>query len=116
MRTYLFTVLEGPDIGRTFELAVGTTVIGRLSGQEFDQAGNHRWTLIDRTVSRNHAEITLADPGVPILTHLSSTNDTYVNGRVIERENLQEGQVIQLGQTAILMEVVEQRRRSISLR
>lgn len=117
MRRYLFTVLEGPDIGRVFELKVGRTIVGRLeSAHGADQPGVERWTLIDKTVSRNHAEISLADPGVPILRHLSATNGSYVNGRLVKEENLQEGQVLQFGQTVLVMEVVDPPRRSIPLR
>jgi pSer/pThr/pTyr-binding forkhead associated (FHA) protein len=109
MRDYLFTVLEGPDIGRTLELKVGTTILGRLDSQPEDGENVYRFTLIDKTVSRTHAEISLADPGVPILRHLSATNDTFVDGRKIEQENLQDGQIIRLGQTVIAMEVVSKR-------
>jgi len=106
MRRYIFTVLEGPDIGRSLELPLGRTIFGRLESQPDDGDDVFRFTLIDKTVSRTHAEISLADPGVPILRHLSSTNDTFVDGRKVEQENLQDGQVIQMGQTVIGMEVV----------
>ena len=104
MRRYVFTVLEGPDIGRSLELRVGTTVFGRQP-EEDESEGLFRWTLIDKTVSRSHAEVTLNDPGVPILRHLSLTNDTFVNKRKVQEENLQPGQIIQMGQTVIVMEV-----------
>lgn len=105
MRKYVFTVLEGPDIGRSMELKLGRTVIGRAP-IEPESETLHHWTLMDRTVSRVHAELSLADPGVPILRHLSSTNDTLVDGRKVEQENLQDGQILRLGQTVIGMEVV----------
>ena len=107
MRRYIFTVLEGPDIGRTIELQLGRTLIGRAP-QEPESEDLTHWTLIDKTVSRTHAQLSLADPGVPILRHLSQTNATFVDGRQIEQENLQDGQVIRLGQTVIAMEVVRQ--------
>lgn len=104
MHAYIFTVLEGPDIGRTMELQVGTTFLGRQS-MVGEESKVYRWTFIDKTVSRTHAEIYLADPGVPILRHLSGTNDTYVDGRKVTlEENLQPGQVIRLGQTILVME------------
>lgn len=104
MRRYIFTVLEGPDIGRTLELRVGTTIFGRQP-QEDESEGLFCWTLIDKTVSRSHAEVTLRDPGVPVLRHLSLTNDTFVDKRKVQEENLQHGQIIRLGQTVIVMEV-----------
>lgn len=84
---------------------MGRTLIGRAPTEPASEGVFH-WTLIDKTVSRTHAELFLADPGVPILRHLSSTNDTFVNGRKIQQENLQDGQVIRLGQTVIAMEAV----------
>ena len=110
MNSYIFTVLEGPDIGRTLELKVGTTVLGRQSLSEDEESRVFCWTLIDKTVSRSHAEVRLADPGVPILRHLSATNDTFVDGRKISEENLQPGQIIQMGQTVIVMEAFQRRR------
>lgn len=110
MTSYIFTVLEGPDIGRTFELKVGKTVLGRQTLSDDEEGRVFGWALIDKTVSRSHAEIRLADPGVPILRHLSATNDTFVDGRKISEENLQPGQVIRMGQTVILMEATRRGR------
>lgn len=110
MFSYQFTIIEGPDIGRTLELKVGKTYLGRQSIADDEENRIYCWTLIDKTVSRTHAEISLADPGVPILIHLSATNDTFVNSRKILKENLQHGQVIQLGQTVILMEATRRTR------
>lgn len=110
MNSYIFTVLEGPDIGRTLELEVGKTVLGRQALPDDEVSRVFCWTFIDKTVSRSHAEIRLADPGVPILRHLSATNDTFVDGRKITEENLQPGQVIRMGQTVVLMEAIQRRR------
>jgi pSer/pThr/pTyr-binding forkhead associated (FHA) protein len=109
MNSYIFTILEGPDIGRTMDLKVGKTFLGRQSISDDEENKVYCWTLIDKTVSRTHAEIVLTDPGVPVLKHLSATNDTFVDGRKVTQENLQDGQVIQMGQTAILMEAVRKR-------
>lgn len=105
MRQYSLTVLEGPDIGRTHQIRLGKTIIGRAPSQTQGENPCHHWTLIDKTVSREHIEITLDDPGVPILRHLSGTNDTFVNRRKTTEENLQVGQIIQMGQTALVLEV-----------
>ena len=107
LHKYVFTVIAGPDIGRTFELEVGRTLLGRLEAQPDDSDDINRWTFLDKTVSRVHAELVLEDPGVPVLNHLSHTNETFVNKRRITSENLQDGQVFQMGQTAVLMEVVQ---------
>ena len=107
LHKYVFTVISGPDIGRIFELEVGRTLLGRLEEQPDDPEDVRRWTFLDKTVSRVHAELVLKDPGVLVLNHLSKTNDTFVNKRRITSENLQDGQVFQMGQTAVLMEVVQ---------
>jgi pSer/pThr/pTyr-binding forkhead associated (FHA) protein len=102
MPEYSFIVTDGPDLGRTFTLEEGATLIGRgeFSMPE-DPPGSRRWTLIDKTVSRTHARLDLADPGAPLLTHLSQTNDTYVDDRKIFEETLQPGQTVRLGQTTL---------------
>ena len=105
MRRYSLTVIEGPDIGRVHHLLLGATIIGRAPQDRQDEPHLHHWVLIDKTVSREHIEITLKNPGVPILRHLSTTNDTFVNRRKVTEENLQVGQIIQMGQTALLLEV-----------
>lgn len=108
MRGYIFTVLEGPDIGRSIELRLGRTLIGRAPDEPVSESVHH-WTLIDKTVSRVHAELVLSDPGVPVLRHRSATNDTLVDNRKIQEENLQDGQILRFGQTVIGMEVVLRR-------
>lgn len=104
MPEYSFLVTDGPDLGRTFTLEQGVTLIGRIeTSQPEDPPGSRRWTLIDKTVSRTHAQLQLDDPGAPKLMHLSQTNETYVDGRKIEEEILQPGQTVRLGQTTMEM-------------
>lgn len=102
MPEYSFMITDGPDLGRTFTLEEGVTLLGRGEGNlPGDPPNSRRWTLIDKTVSRTHAQIWLADPGAPKLTHLSGTNDTYVDGRKISEETLQPGQTVRMGQTTM---------------
>ncbi len=51
-------------------------------------------------VSRQHAEIVL-EAGVPILKDMKSNNGTYVNGKRINRYNLNDGDEIAIGKFAI---------------
>lgn len=102
MPEYNFTITDGPDLGRMFTLETGITLVGRGEGTLPDDPPNsRRWTLIDKTVSRTHAQLSLDDPGAPRLTHLSGTNDTYVDGRKILEETLQPGQTVRMGQTTM---------------
>lgn len=107
MPEYSFMVTDGPDLGRSFTLEPGVTLIGRIeSSIAEDPPESRRWTLIDKTVSRTHAQLSYADPGAPQLKHLSGTNDTFVDGRKVQEETLQPGQTVRLGQTTleVLME------------
>lgn len=99
---YTLIVLDGPDMGATHVLQPGVTMIGRLSSADsFDPTGFNRWELSDKTVSRTHCEISFSDVGAPILTHLSLTNKTYLNGEIVEDCFLEDGQCFGLGQTKI---------------
>lgn len=104
MTTYAFTVTDGPDTGRTLTLKVGTTYLGRLGTRDDDDFRIYSWVVNDKTVSRTHAEIGLAESGEPILRHISETNATFVDGRSIMRETLKPGQTIRIGQTSIRMD------------
>lgn len=104
MSRFTFTIVEGPESGRTLDLKVGKTYLGRLSISDDDKHQIYCWALRDGAVSRTHAEISMAEQGMPVLRHISDTNHTFVNGRRILRETLQPGHVIQIGQTSIRME------------
>lgn len=106
MVKYSFVVADGPDLGRTFDLEPGITLVGRLKeATPNDPEGSRRWTLLDKTVSRTHSELSWNQPGAPTLTHLSATNDTYLDGRRIKEETLQPGQAIRMGQTILVVQM-----------
>jgi len=64
--------------------------------------------LQDDKVSRKHAEIGLYGPGGFVLRDLASTNGTRLNGkRICEKAKLADGDLIQIGDTAIRFSVVE---------
>lgn len=85
-------VLQGPDAGQAIELTDSSVVLGRHSQSA---------PLTDHTVSRRHAELTREGDQWTI-THLGSSNDTYVNGeRITEPVELQHGDQIKIGGTLL---------------
>jgi hypothetical protein len=82
--------------GRTFPLAIGSTVIGRG-----DQA-NLR--LPDVGISRRHARLDF-DGNQVVLTDLGSTNGTMVNGQRVSTVGLNPGDMVQLGTTTLTFRV-----------
>ncbi|MBV7363108.1 FHA domain-containing protein [Actinomycetaceae bacterium TAE3-ERU4] len=81
------------QVGETlWRLIDDITVIGR--GQEADIV------IDDSSVSRKHAEIRIT-PGAVLLTDLSSTNGTFVEGHRITACQLVDGNEITLGRTSV---------------
>lgn len=78
--------------GRQFTIVIGSTVIGRGEGAQV--------RLADVGISRQHARVDF-DGSRVVLTDLSSTNGTTVNGNRINAAALQHGDVVQLGTTSL---------------
>ena len=86
-------VTGGPDQGKVFSITDGKTlVIGR------GQASNSQ--LTDPHVSRVHCEAEV-DGGTVLLIDCGSAGGTLVNSKPIERQELQPGDVIRIGQTQL---------------
>ncbi|MDO4791635.1 MAG: FtsK/SpoIIIE domain-containing protein [Buchananella hordeovulneris] len=84
-------VLSGPDKGKRINLPFGATIIGRAS-----TCGG---TINDPMVSKQHARITV---GTNIeITDLNSANGVVVNEQRIERARLRQGEIVNLGSSAI---------------
>lgn len=83
-------VIYGNDIGRTFDLATGSIVIGRSSkaGIQVDQ----------ESISRHHAKVVNTGK-VTTIYNLSSTNGTDVNDEPIDQHVLRDGDLIKVGRT-----------------
>ena len=85
------TVIDGPDRGKTFELARGSSSLGRDSA--------NRIVLSDALVSKTHARINVSD-------HLEimdagSANGTLVNDVAVDRAFLADGDRITVGDTVL---------------
>ena len=76
---------------RAIDLASARVTLGRESRNDI--------TIPDSNVSRSHAEISLSPQGAWVITDLGSTNGTYVNGRAVASQPLNEGDHIAMGST-----------------
>lgn len=92
------TVAVGPDAGKEFRLASGSTSLGRDAGQ--------RMVLSDPLVSKAHARINVTD--VAEIIDLGSANGTFVGGEQVDRALLAAGDVITVGDTSFTVSVTAQ--------
>jgi pSer/pThr/pTyr-binding forkhead associated (FHA) protein len=74
--------------GRTYELKVEKTTVGRVSDNAFE--------IPEASVSSHHAEILLRGSEV-VIRDLGSTNGTYINGEKITEAVLKPGQMLRFG-------------------
>lgn len=86
------SVVQGPDLGRTFPLVPGIAVLGRHSANAV--------SLSDPRASRRHCQLVVTEAGAQ-LSDLESGNGTLVNGLTIQSITLQSGDRIQLGDTVL---------------
>src|SRR4051794_39727992 len=89
-RAYLI-VIAGTQVGEMIRLKQ-TTIIGR--GVEADVR------LIEEKMSRKHCRL-VVENGLTYVEDLGSSNGTYVNGLPVERQKLNDGDKIQIGETTI---------------
>ena len=78
---------------RVVHLKQGSNIIGRGTGSDLQ--------LMDQGVSRRHADVHVAD-GHATVYDLGSTNGTSVNGRTVQTQPLQHGDVIRVGHTRLV--------------
>lgn len=81
--------------GRTHELKVDKTTIGRVEDNTFP--------IIEPSVSSHHCEVLLRGSEV-FVKDLNSTNGTFINGEKISESVLKPGQVLRLGQIEMRLE------------
>jgi len=82
-------VLSAGFNGRTHELNVDKTTIGRVDDNTFQ--------IADASVSSHHCEIILRGNDV-VIHDLGSTNGSFINGEKISESVLKPGQTLKLGQ------------------
>jgi len=98
LRLYL-EVLEGPDKGRKFEIYSTIVSLGRKGVDVI---------LSDPTVSSRHATLEVSREDI-LLYDENSTNGTFVNGERISSCPLKNLDEIQLGETKLLLSVIQDR-------
>ena len=86
-------IVQGPDLGKRFDLIEGVAIIGRHSMNAV--------AVADPRISRRHCEIRYSPTG-STLTDLGSGNGTLVNGREFTTGPLQSGDQILIGDTILL--------------
>lgn len=88
-------LLSAGMTGRTHELKVDKTTIGRVEDNTFQ--------IAEPSVSSHHCEILLK--GSDVVVHdLNSTNGTFINGEKVSESVLKPGQILRLGQIEMRLE------------
>jgi len=81
--------------GRTFELKVEKTTVGRVEDNTFQ--------IAETSVSSHHAEILLRGTDI-VVKDLNSTNGTFINGEKVSEAVLKPGQILRLGMIEMRLE------------
>jgi pSer/pThr/pTyr-binding forkhead associated (FHA) protein len=88
-------VLSAGMTGRTHELKVDKTTIGRVEDNAFQ--------ILEPSVSSHHCEVLLRGKEV-VVRDLNSTNGTFINGEKVSESVIKPGQILRLGQIEIRLE------------
>ncbi|MFQ5994122.1 MAG: diguanylate cyclase domain-containing protein [Acidiferrobacterales bacterium] len=89
------TLLQGGPVGMVHTLPAGAaTLIGR--GDDADLR------LEGQSVSRKHAQVSVTSQGQVIIADLGSSNGTFVNGVQVHRQELKDGDQVQVGHTCTI--------------
>ena len=88
-------VLSAGMTGRTQELKVDKTTIGRVEDNTFQ--------IAEPSVSSHHCEVLLRGSEV-VVRDLNSTNGTYINGEKVTERVIKPGQILRLGQIEMRLE------------
>jgi len=88
-------VLSAGMTGRTHELKVDKTTIGRVEDNTFE--------IAEASISSHHCELLLRGSDV-VVRDLNSTNGTFINGEKVSESVLKPGQVLRLGQVEMRLE------------
>ena len=88
-------VLSAGMTGRTQELKVEKTTIGRVEDNTFQ--------IAEPSVSSHHCEVLLRGNEV-VVRDLNSTNGTFINGEKVTERVIKPGQILRLGQIEMRLE------------
>src|SRR5215470_17004173 len=88
-------LLSAGMTGRTHELKVDKTTIGRVEDNTFQ--------IAEPSVSSHHCEVWLKGSDV-VVKDLGSTNGTFINNEKVTETVLKPGQVLRLGQIEMRLE------------
>jgi len=88
-------VLSAGMTGRTQELKVDKTTIGRVEDNTFQ--------IAEPSVSSHHCEVLLRGSDV-LIRDLNSTNGTFINGEKVTEKVIKPGQILRLGQIELRLE------------
>ena len=93
MSGYYFkvTIVSGDNEGDSFHFYRQRIVVGRTKDL---------W-LYDKSVSREHAEVTFEGPGVFKIKDLGSQNGTFINEQRVQMATFREKDVVKLGDTVL---------------
>jgi transcriptional regulator with GAF, ATPase, and Fis domain len=94
------TVVAGADLGRAASSEDGEISIGTAAGNDL--------TLTDPSVSRHHCVLAVGARGYQ-LRDLGSTNGTAVAGVGVERAWVKLGAIVEIGQTRLRVDVLDDR-------
>lgn len=95
VRRVTLRVVEGPDAGRSFELDIGSRLVGTHRDADL--------RLTDPLVSRRHLEVAVVDDGVRIVD-LGSKNGVYCGRTRLTHAVLPPGERLLLGSTVIRLD------------
>jgi hypothetical protein len=85
-------ILNQGMTGRTFDLSIDRTTVGRVEDNTFQ--------IADGSVSSHHAEILLRGTDI-VVKDLNSTNGSYLNGEKFTEIVLKPGQILRFGQVEL---------------
>ena len=86
-------VIEGPDAGKRVMLKHMSTILGRAEYADIQ--------IKDEAISRRHCQILIKSRDFIGLKDLASANATFLNGRHVSAVQLQNGDIITLGDSKI---------------
>jgi two-component system response regulator GlrR len=99
LKAFALEVIEGPDAGRSWKGGKRSVLIGTHPSSDL--------CLADPHVSRLHARIDVEEHEY-VLSDLGSTNGTRVGGVRIRHACLEEGNLVELGQSRLRFHVLQQ--------